>query len=35
MRELIRAWASLNLVAATLWVMWVEVRRLLRQEVGR
>jgi hypothetical protein len=35
MPELIQAWASLELVAAVLWVMWVEYRRLLRREVGR
>lgn len=35
MREVIQAAASLNVVAVALWVAWVEVRRLLRQEVGR
>lgn len=35
MRELIQDWASLNLVAVVLWVAWVEVRRLLREAVGR
>jgi hypothetical protein len=35
MPELIQSAASLNLVAVVLWVMWVEVRRLLRQEAGR
>lgn len=31
----VQAASSLMLVAVALWVMWVEIGRLLRREVGR
>lgn len=33
--EIMRDWASLNLLGALLWAMWVECRRLRQEARGR